>query len=157
MRSCMKQASGAQPRLRVSLIFVGGTPRSRKIPTRRSDSPTEDHWECHESQKFPCSAALAAAALIASPARSPSAKTACAPCPSKVKIAPKQANQPMTKIDKLTLPHRCRVGARLNPASYKVLRDEGTERAFTSPLNDESAKGVFHCAGFATCRSIPAK
>jgi len=31
--------------------------------------------------------------------------------------------------------------------SYEVLRHEGTERAFTSPLNDEHRKGVFACAG----------
>jgi peptide-methionine (R)-S-oxide reductase len=32
-------------------------------------------------------------------------------------------------------------------AQYSVLREEATERAFTSPLNDEKRKGVFHCAG----------
>jgi peptide-methionine (R)-S-oxide reductase len=36
---------------------------------------------------------------------------------------------------------------RLTPAQYNVLREEGTERAFTSALNDEKRKGVFHCAG----------
>jgi peptide-methionine (R)-S-oxide reductase len=36
---------------------------------------------------------------------------------------------------------------RLSPASYRVLREHGTERAFTSPLNDEHRKGVFSCAG----------
>ena len=36
---------------------------------------------------------------------------------------------------------------KLSPEAYKVLRKEGTERAFTSPLNDEKRKGVFHCAG----------
>ncbi len=34
----------------------------------------------------------------------------------------------------------------LTPAQYDVLRDEGTERAFTSPLNDEKRPGVFVCA-----------
>ena len=28
-----------------------------------------------------------------------------------------------------------------------MLRHEGTERPFTSPLNDEHRKGTFHCAG----------
>lgn len=36
---------------------------------------------------------------------------------------------------------------RLTEDQYAVLREEGTERAFTSPLNDEKRTGVFHCAG----------
>jgi len=36
---------------------------------------------------------------------------------------------------------------RLSPAAYQVLRHEGTERAGTSPLNDEKRAGVYHCAG----------
>ena len=36
---------------------------------------------------------------------------------------------------------------RLGPARYRILRLEGTERAFTSPLNNEKRKGVFACAG----------
>ena len=37
----------------------------------------------------------------------------------------------------------------LTPSQYAVLRQEGTERAFTSPLNDEHHDGVFACAGCA--------
>ena len=37
--------------------------------------------------------------------------------------------------------------AELTPEQYRVLRQEGTERAFTSPLNDEKRDGVFVCAG----------
>jgi peptide-methionine (R)-S-oxide reductase len=36
---------------------------------------------------------------------------------------------------------------RLNPAQYDVLRNHGTERAGTSPLNKEKRKGTFACAG----------
>lgn len=36
---------------------------------------------------------------------------------------------------------------RLTPAQYQVLRQEGTERAHTSPLNAEKRKGTYHCAG----------
>lgn len=35
----------------------------------------------------------------------------------------------------------------LSPAAYDVLREEGTERAGTSPLNNEKRPGVFVCAG----------
>jgi peptide-methionine (R)-S-oxide reductase len=36
---------------------------------------------------------------------------------------------------------------RLTPASYDVLRHEGTEIAFTSPLNGEHRRGTFLCIG----------
>ena len=36
---------------------------------------------------------------------------------------------------------------KLSPESYYILREEGTERAFTSELNNEKRKGLFHCAG----------
>ena len=36
---------------------------------------------------------------------------------------------------------------RLTKEQYRVLRKEGTERAFTSPLNDEKRDGIYHCAG----------
>ena len=37
--------------------------------------------------------------------------------------------------------------SKLSPESYYILREEGTERAFSSPLNNEKRKGIFHCAG----------
>jgi len=35
----------------------------------------------------------------------------------------------------------------LKPAQYYILRQEGTERPYTSPLNDEHRAGTFLCAG----------
>lgn len=37
--------------------------------------------------------------------------------------------------------------ARLSDAEYAVLRKAGTERAYTSPLNDETRPGIFACRG----------
>lgn len=36
---------------------------------------------------------------------------------------------------------------RLGEASWRVLRHEGTEQPFSSPLNDEHRRGVFACKG----------
>ena len=36
---------------------------------------------------------------------------------------------------------------RLTPAQYRILREEGTERPFSSPLDKEKRKGTFVCAG----------
>jgi len=38
---------------------------------------------------------------------------------------------------------------RLSANEYAILRKEGTERPFSSPLNDEHRKGMFSCAGCA--------
>lgn len=36
---------------------------------------------------------------------------------------------------------------RLTPAQFEVLREHGTERAFSSPLDSETREGTYHCAG----------
>ena len=54
------------------------------------------------------------------------------------------AETPAPKVDKLTLPD-AEWKKRLSPASYDVLRHEGTERPGSSPLNEEHHKGMFHC------------
>ncbi len=36
---------------------------------------------------------------------------------------------------------------RLSPAAYAVLRQEATERAYSSPLDTETRAGRYHCAG----------
>ena len=35
----------------------------------------------------------------------------------------------------------------LDPLAHHVLRNHGTERPFTSPLNNEKRPGIFRCAG----------
>ena len=49
----------------------------------------------------------------------------------------------MTKIEKSDAEWR----ESLSPEAYRVLREHGTERAGTSPLNHEKRKGMFTCAG----------
>ena len=49
----------------------------------------------------------------------------------------------MSKIEKSDAEWR----EALTPEAYRVLREHGTERAGTSPLNHEKREGVFTCAG----------
>ena len=58
----------------------------------------------------------------------------------------KTAKAPGPRVEPLVLTD-AQWRERLTPAQYQVLRQEGTERAGTSPLNAEKRKGTFHCAG----------
>ncbi len=40
--------------------------------------------------------------------------------------------------------------AALTAEQYRILREHGTERAFTSPLNAEKSPGTYKCAGCGT-------
>ena len=64
---------------------------------------------------------------------------ASAPAP-----AAQQDDPNAPKIEPLELPD-AEWKKRLTPPQFDVLRREGTERPFTSPLNGEKRKGTFHC------------
>lgn len=55
-------------------------------------------------------------------------------------VAPAEDTYPVQKSD-------AEWQAELSPAAFRVLREHGTERAGTSPLNAEKRHGVFACAG----------
>lgn len=57
--------------------------------------------------------------------------------------APKALAESFTKINKPDSYWK----KKLTEMQYYVLRKEGTERSFTSPLNNEKRKGTFVCAG----------
>jgi peptide-methionine (R)-S-oxide reductase len=69
-----------------------------------------------------------------------------APAAASVKAAIEQSKGPAPKVEKLKLtPEEWK--KRLTPAQFDVLRQDGTERPWSSALNDEKRKGMFHCAG----------
>ena len=43
----------------------------------------------------------------------------------------------------------------LLPQAYRVLREHGTERPGSSPLNGEKRAGTYHCAGCGAPRGSP--
>ena len=51
-----------------------------------------------------------------------------------------------TKIEKTDAEWR----EQLTPEQYRVLREHGTERPFTGPLNDNKEPGVYRCAACDT-------
>ena len=57
-----------------------------------------------------------------------------------------QAPKPPATIQKVSL-SKDEWRKRLTPEQYAVLRDEATERAGSSPLNQEKRKGTYVCAG----------
>ncbi len=59
----------------------------------------------------------------------------------------KQKKESSTKeIKKISLSNQ-QWQNKLTPEQYHILREEGTEKPFTSPLNNEKRKGTFVCAG----------
>lgn len=64
-------------------------------------------------------------------------------CKSKGQDKEKKESFPVTKTD-------AQWKAELSDMEYYVLREAGTERAFSSSLNKEYRKGTFHCAACNT-------
>ncbi len=55
-----------------------------------------------------------------------------------------EATQPPEKFEITKTPEEWR--KILTPQQYYVLREQGTERAFSSPLDHETRTGIYHCA-----------
>jgi len=51
-------------------------------------------------------------------------------------------SEPIARLDKSLVEWK----ALLEAARYRILFEENTERAYTSPLNDEKGEGIFICA-----------
>ncbi len=62
-----------------------------------------------------------------------------------IATTPSNSNNNQT-MEKITLSN-AEWKQKLTPEQYNILREEGTERAFTSPLNNEKREGTFVCAG----------
>ncbi len=60
--------------------------------------------------------------------------------------APERQGPAPGRIERLEL-SAAQWAQRLTPEQYRVLREEGTERAGTSALNHEKRSGTYHCAG----------
>jgi len=61
-------------------------------------------------------------------------------------VAAPATNAPAAKIDKVVKTND-EWRKILTPQQFNVLRQEGTEPPFTSPLNQEKRKGTFQCVG----------
>jgi peptide-methionine (R)-S-oxide reductase len=68
---------------------------------------------------------------------------ALATTPAAVSAAPAQDSAEIGRLELSDAEWR----KRLTPEQYAVLRREGTEAPFTSPLNAEKRMGTYHCAG----------
>lgn len=66
------------------------------------------------------------------------------------RATPARAEEPAIpgRKDKVVLPD-AEWRKRLTPDQYRILRDAGTERAFTGPYHDSKADGIYLCAGCA--------
>ncbi len=69
--------------------------------------------------------------------------TALAAAPSAIPAAPAAASAQIGRLELSDAEWR----SRLTPEQYAVLRREGTEAPFSSPLNAEKRSGTYHCAG----------
>ena len=74
------------------------------------------------------------------------ALAACSSATAGDKMASDKMESTMSDTDWANLSER-EWQERLTEQEFYVLRKEGTERPFTSPLNDEKRKGTFTCAG----------
>jgi peptide-methionine (R)-S-oxide reductase len=62
-------------------------------------------------------------------------------------ISPRRVDAASKATDPLWALSEAEWKRRLSPEAFRVLRQEGTEPPFTSPLNKEKRAGVYRCAG----------
>ena len=70
-------------------------------------------------------------------------------CQGKAQEKTANANPPKTEVFKVQKTE-AEWRKELSPMEYYVLREAGTERAFTSELLNVKAKGTYHCGGCGT-------
>lgn len=70
-----------------------------------------------------------------------------AACAAEAQQIPTAANEARYATDPVRRLTEAQWRARLEPQAFRVLRQEATERAGTSPLDDEHRRGTFVCAG----------
>jgi peptide-methionine (R)-S-oxide reductase len=97
----------------------------------RHERPPEPHQPSHQGRRFVLKAGASAVGLAVADAFGWSASLAHAADADKFEVTRTDAE--WRKL--------------LTPNQYAVLRQEGTERPYTSPLNDEHREGRFSCAG----------
>ncbi|MEL6947504.1 MAG: peptide-methionine (R)-S-oxide reductase MsrB [Pseudomonadota bacterium] len=113
-------------------------PKSQKTPGKASA-----HKTMLNRRTFVLAGATALVGASAFVGRGPSAQARKGPTATATTYGHDLIKDPIVPIEKTEEEWK----ALLTPDQFAVLRKEATERAFTSPLNNEKRTGTFSCAG----------